>query len=277
MYSVAKLLHQAIFLNGTLVNMETWPNSTPGRMAMFERAEQSLFRKVLAAHSKSPIECFYLELGVVPFRFQVMKRRILYYQTIMKRDNEEITKRVVLSQMQSRIKGDFYMQVSKDMEDLNISDNDITSSRSSLEEKVNKQATNIAFAYLQQLARKHSKVNENLYKDLKGMEYFNDARFSPDLVNLLFKFRTRMYDVRNNFRNKYQQIDILCPLCKLENDTQEHMFKCSIIQKAPPDNGTQQCIYEDIFSSNTDTLLTVAKKLKELVEAREEITIDKQT
>ena len=57
-YSIARLLHQAIFLNGTLVNMETWPNFNEDRVRMFERAEQTLFRKILNAHSKTPTECF---------------------------------------------------------------------------------------------------------------------------------------------------------------------------------------------------------------------------
>ena len=53
LYSVAKMLHQAIFLNGTLVNMETWPFFTENRLVMFERVEQGLFRRILKAHSKT--------------------------------------------------------------------------------------------------------------------------------------------------------------------------------------------------------------------------------
>ena len=76
LFPVAKLLHQAIFLNGTLTNMETWPHFTEKRVCEFERIEQGFFRKILAAHSKTPVECLYLELGVIPFRFKVMTRRV---------------------------------------------------------------------------------------------------------------------------------------------------------------------------------------------------------
>ena len=104
MYSTAKLLHQAIFLNGTMVNMETWPNFNDKRVSMFERTEQNMLRKILNAHSKTPIECLYLELGIIPFRFQLMKKRIAYYQLIMKRDDSEITKAVVMRQKQTKLK-----------------------------------------------------------------------------------------------------------------------------------------------------------------------------
>ena len=180
-YAVVKLLHQAIFLNGSLVNMETWPHCNEKRISTFERTEQGLFRKILSAHSKTPVECLYLELGVVPFRYHLKIRRIMYYQTIMKRDDEEITKKIVESQKRSKIKGDFYVQVSADMNELQITENDITASKAYLKEKVNMQAKKHAFTQLHKLAVSHSKVDDKLYENLYGMEYFNDSRFSPDL------------------------------------------------------------------------------------------------
>ena len=270
LYSVARLLHQAIFLNGTLVNMETWPNFKCDRLAMFERGELGFFRKILSAHSKTPIECFYLELGVIPFRFHLMARRIMYFQTIMAREDDEITKKIVIYQKEAQIKGDFYMQVSSDLKDLGISETEITTKSSiALKEELDKKIKNYAFIYLLKLATSHSKVNESLYNDIDGMSYFNDSRFSPDLVNLLFKVRTRMFNVRNNFRNNYRELDILCPLCKSTNDTQEHLFECGVIQQKLTVN--HPCIYEDVFSDETDTLWNVAKTLKEIVTIRENL------
>ena len=76
-YEIAKLLHLSIFVNGTLLNTETWPNFTEERIKALERTEQTFFRKILQAHSKTPIEAIYLELGVIPLRFHLMKRRIM--------------------------------------------------------------------------------------------------------------------------------------------------------------------------------------------------------
>ena len=65
LFSIAKLLHQSIFVNGTLVNMETWPNCTEKRVSDVEKVEQNFMRKILKAHSKTPIEALYLELGII--------------------------------------------------------------------------------------------------------------------------------------------------------------------------------------------------------------------
>ena len=278
LYSVAKLLHQAILLNGTLVNMETWPNFTPQRLSMFERVEQGFFRKVLSAHSKTPIECIYLELGVIPFRFHLMARRIVYYQLILKRKADEITRKVVMCQKKTRIPGDFYMQVQDDMSLLQITEIDLFSlSKGALKHKLDQAISKCALDYLLSIAQTHSKVRVGSYTNLNGMAYFNDPRFTPDLANLLFKFRCRMYNVRNNFRNNYKLSNINCPMCETEDDTQEHLFHCKkIMELLPQDLLNHGVSYDDIFTNNCDTLLKTTKLLKEIVKIREKWTEDNQ-
>ena len=95
LYAIAKLLHQSIFINGTLTNMETWPNFTQSRIEMFVSVELGFLRNILQAHSKTPIECLYLDLGVIPLRFHLMSRRIMHLHTIIQREDDEITKRVI--------------------------------------------------------------------------------------------------------------------------------------------------------------------------------------
>ena len=128
-YSFAKLLHQSMFVNGTLQNMETWPNCTTSRIEAFERVEQTFFKKILKAHSRTPIESIYLELGVIPLRFQLMKRRILYLHTIMKRGDDEITKQLVCLQKVDCLEGDYYAQTKRDLLTLSILEKDLSKSK----------------------------------------------------------------------------------------------------------------------------------------------------
>ena len=263
-YAIAKLLHQSIFVNGTLVNMETWPHCTNSRIETFERTEQTFFRKILNAHSKTPIECLYLEIGAVPLRFHLMTRRIMYLQCILQRDNDEITKRVVLCQKVRCRDGDFYTQTKANMEYLAINEEDLSLGTTQLKNLLMKNMEQKAFEYLMDKAEKHSKVRSSCYTSCAGTAQYKDARFTPDLVELLFKFRTRTYLVKNNFRNNYKNSDLLCPICGNEDDSQEHMFICEPIrEKYDP-----QYKFEDIYSNDADTLLGVAKDLKMVVETR---------
>ena len=266
-FSTAKLLHEAIFLNGTLLNMETWPHFTEKRIQEFERVEQGLFRKVLEAHSKTPIECLYLELGIVPFRFKLMTRRILYYQTIMHRDDDELTKKVLLSQKQTMYNGDVYQQIRQDMTQLGVTDLDITSkSNESLKEFIKKKALAVAYEYLYDIATSHSKVHHEIYKNLDGIPYLSDTRFSSEQSKLLFKFRTRMADVRNNFRNNYACTK--CPLCGVQEDTQEHMINCIIIRRHHEASSME---YSDIFTNDSDVLYDAVRELEHIVDIRSKL------
>ena len=75
--------------------------------------------------------------------------------------------------------------------------------------------------------------------------------------------------VKNNFRNNYVNTNILCPLCEKDNDDQEHVLKCEITLKHY--NETITSNINDIYSSDADTLHTVATTLKTLVNIRESL------
>ena len=51
------------------------------------------------------------------------------------------------------------------------------------------------------------------------------SKISMRDVELLFKLRTRMVDVKNNFSNKYGT-DIACRLCNVQAECQEHLIRC---------------------------------------------------
>ena len=258
-----------IFVNGSLINMETWPNFTEARIVKFERIEQTFMRTILKAHSKTPIESLYLELGIIPLRYHLMKRRILYLQDILNRKDDELVHNIVLEQKKNHCKGDFYTQVEENMEEINITADDLLESKEKLQAKVKKKVTEKAYEHLIQLAGKHSKVNDTIYQSCDGSEYFRHVRFTPELANLLFKFRTRTYMVKNNFRNNYRNTDVLCPLCGVNNDTQEHILKCYKLIKSY--KGTVQCSYKDIYSPDIDTLIRVATALKQLTLIRQKL------
>ena len=126
-----------------------------------------------------------------------------------------------------------------------------------------------AFNHLMELAKSHSKVRDDIYKDVDGKNYLKNPKFTPDLASLLFKMRTRMFNVRNNFRNNYAQTNTLCPLCSLAEDSQEHLLECNIIKRNCNDD--KDCVYDDLFSDDSDKLFNIAMLMKEIIEIREKL------
>ena len=64
----------------------------------------------------------------------------------------------------------------------------------------------------------------NQYKAKIKRERYMDI-LQQERVRVLFKVRTQMISVRNNFKNKYE--DLMCPRCKKEIDDEKYLFtKC---------------------------------------------------
>ena len=140
-----------------------------------------------------------------------------------------------------------------------------------LPEVFHKAVEELAFKHLLQKARCHSKAREELYPDLKGMEYMRDPRFTSENVNTLFRFRTRMFNVKNNFRNQYKAANLSCPLCKTSDDSQEHLFQCVKIRNRLHQSNQQEVLYDDIFTNDCNKLLAVVGTLMDIVRIREEM------
>ena len=100
------------------------------------------------------------------------------------------------------------------------------------------------------------------YEELKIQQYFVDGSLNSSDVKLLFSFRTRMVDVRCNYKNSY---DIhCCPLCEREEDTQEHLLICPTINPHPA-----EVVYTDIFCGDQVKRNVTLRALKGALERRE--------
>ena len=190
----------------------------------------------------------------------------------MNRPDEEITKQVVILQKKEGIEGDFYLQVKADLERLEMDGEFIGVSKECVKSELERKVKISAFEFLIDKAKNHSKVRDNMYRDCNGAKHIHNPIFTPDIINILFKFRTHTYLVKNNFRNNYINTNITCPLCEKADDTQEHMFECNEIKQLC---GELNCTYSDVFTEEDDKLLNVGKTLKRLDKIRNEL-LDKE-
>ena len=99
------------------------------------------------------------------------------------------------------------------------------------------------------------------YVELKNQNYLNDDRIPVNEAQNLYRFRTRVADFKENFKNAYT--NIACPLCLVQPDTQAHCVQCPVIK----DNVNIQGVYSDIF--NEDIPSEISKTLQKISEFRE--------
>ena len=116
-----------------------------------EAADERIIREKYSLHSKTSKIFLYLELGIVPLRFLIMSRRILFLWWIMQEPQESIIYQVLKIQRERPVKGDWCTMVQKDIEilDINLTFEEIQNfTKQELKNFLRKQIEQKAFEYL---------------------------------------------------------------------------------------------------------------------------------
>ena len=107
-------------VNGLLFNSEVWYDLKEKDIRELEEIDEALLRKILNAHSKTPLEALYLELGVLPLRFIIKARRINYLRYLANLKENELLYNFYKAQKTSPGKGDWIMTVLNAIEEIGL-------------------------------------------------------------------------------------------------------------------------------------------------------------
>ena len=230
-------------------------------------------RKLYEAHSKAPIEAFYLESGKMPIRFVIQIRRLMYWWHLNNVPETSLIQRCYKAQKSRPAKKDWIYDLEKDKEDfnINITDEQIkTMSKHTFKKIIKTKARNQAIEYLNVLKSTHSKLDNIQSEDLTPKEYLKDERLNPSEAKLLFKLRTRMFDCKQNFKNRYgENIFLFCELCTVSADSQSHLLDCFVLKNCIIELRNNEHIrYEHIFES-VDRQVPAVKLINKIVITRD--------
>ena len=103
------------------------------------------------------------------------------------------------------------------------------------------QLREVAKDFLTTLKEKHSKLDQRT-NEYKLDIYLCSNKISTEDKQNLFRMRTRMVDVRSNFKTQYGQ-NLACPFCA-EEETQSHLLNC---QQITVGIDVSQVEYSDVF------------------------------
>ena len=260
----AILLRESIFLNGILTNAEVWYSITKEEIKQFEDLDLTLMRKLLKVPFTTPSEAFYLELGILPIGVIIKARRVNYLHYVLQRQENEMLYTFFMTQWHNETPGDWTQQIKIDLEDLKIPcDFEFIKSKSSCSFKsmVKIKAKEYALNILTARQKKHSKMSNLYYTDMKIQEYFKTEGISTAQVQTLFKWRVRMAPMGENFRGN--EMFKMCPLCQAHLDNQSLAFQCEFLKEKID----IQCELKDIYSKNI--LLRTAETITKIEDLRE--------
>ena len=151
-----------------------------------------------------------------------MKAKLLnYLHTILTNPKDGMLYKVFMTQWFIPTKGDWIIQIKKDLQDFDISEDfELIASKSKLAYKasIKAKAKVYAIKILNMNKSRYKKLDKLEYVELKTRNYLIAKNLNLDQKRLIFKYRTRMADYGENFRAGREMV--ICPLCKIHLDSQ---------------------------------------------------------
>ena len=170
-----------------------------------------MLSKIVECEANTSNTFKYLELGIVPIRFEIMKRKIIFLQYILKQDKESMMFKVFKATCENPIKNDFVEKCKKYLQQLNIkmSFEEIGQMSNMKFKNIVKQKTEEAgFKYLLIEKNKQTKIADLNYENLEMQEYLNDGNRNTRISKLIFKARGRNLNIK--MHKKWNYSDAIC-------------------------------------------------------------------
>ena len=268
-FELAVIMRNAILISSILSCSETWYNIQEVEYRKLESTDEILLKKILNCSSQIPHEVLYLELGLMPARFIILLRRILYLQHILKQRNKEtLLYRFFKAQMENPTKNDWVTGVLKDLEKVDI-DLELIEIEYIFEERFRNicklKVKSLAFEYLNNKLNQRQSYNELKYEHLTMAEYLQeDMGYSVKEKQNLFQCRMNDLDVKANRTWKYE--NLICRSCNIQNqiETQEHVLCCNSLVNRNM-KITYLPTYRDLYSDDIEQQMYTSMVLCENV------------
>ena len=271
-FVVANLLRQSLFLSSLLLNSEAWYALSHADLEQLEMVDQALLKRILETPSSTPNVILYLEMGCLPIRYIIKTRRLMFLYYILHQKENSLILKFFKAQLENPVKGDWSEMVNSDLSEINLqlTIEEIRGlSLESFRTKVKNAIEKAAFKWLLEEKNKKSKVKNLEYERLEIQNYLVSSQLKTTEKKLLFQLRTRMVDVRVNFKNRHS--DTICPVCGLSEDEQNHVLECKVLLSNISDITTEKVEYEDIFHCDISKQTNILRIFHKLWKKRNQI------
>ena len=267
-------LRDAWFLNGILFNSEVWGSYADKHVEELMIIDNMILRAIVGAQSKVPVETLYLETSTLSIKHVISVRRMLYLKTILSRHEDEVVWRVYQAMKERPLKGDWYIRVASDFEQVDIPMDEEVIMRtdlSSYKSIIKTAMWKLFFKELQEKKEKHIKVKHLQYSGLRQPQpYLTSQKFDNDMTSLLFNLRcSSVNEFKDNFHTQHGKYPPCQLLCGKGIDSQRHALICpAILRKLTNEelNSINQLNYSYLVGSIEEQLqiTTVYQRIIEI-------------
>ena len=271
-FEVALILRESLFLSALLLNSEAWVNYKEKDVRILEQCDEMLLTRILECDGRSSNPLKYLELGAVPIRFQIMRRKLAFLHYLLNQDKDSMIYNVLKATGENPVKNDFVLTCEKYLEtlEINLSFEEIAKlSKFKFNKLLKGKIEKAAFTYLKKQQSKQEKIKEIFYSTLETQEYLINGDRNPKVAKVIYQARGHILDIK--MQKKWKFVDKLCSGCNLKEESGDEILNCKFFG-----GNAENLTYSMFYSDKLSEQLCVGKKMMEKLEIikkiREEVT-----
>ena len=223
------LLLEAVVKPTLLFNTETWINITKEEMKIVNQAHYEVLKRVFEQRDSTPYYGILMETGYWPFSYVIIYKRLMFFHHLIHSEERRISRKILINQMEGKGKGNtWYRGVEEWLEKLQLEkkEQDIIKIKKSEWKKGVKEQLDVWVK--EEMKEQKARMTKLRFTNTDGkQEYIEKSRMEH--VKKIMKVRLNMTELKSNFKGKYD--DTMCPACDKEEETTEHVIKCSEYQR----------------------------------------------
>ena len=227
-FETALVMRDSMLISKLVASSEVWYNITKTEYQKLENIDETFTRRLLNVQSSVPKESLYIEIGKLPVKFIIKTRRLMYWWHLTNLNKTELLYKFYTAQTLKTNHGDWVEQLEKDKKELNLqlTDDDVrTFSQEQFRKVIQEKIELAAGKFLVEQQNSHSKSENLKFEGFKPASYLTSRNLTTKEVQTLFNLRSRMIDVKANFRSANLD-NLWCKLCLLFPETQQHLLEC---------------------------------------------------
>ena len=93
------MLYQSVFLPRLIYNCESYSNMTPRNYKVLQSAQLLYLWNIMEASRAIPTVTLFLELGILPIRFEIGKRQLYFFKRLRNKDKSDPVQNVYFEQL----------------------------------------------------------------------------------------------------------------------------------------------------------------------------------
>jgi len=208
----------------------------------------------------TPREALYIETGLLDIENVINKNRINYNVRVANTNKNNLG---ILTKNEE--KGSWKEKTNKIIQEYEITTDDMTgkteSTKIKIKAKIRKKfQTNLQAASIIKSKIKYLTDNKKDWRNGTPAPYMQ--KLNRYEASIIFKTRSRMLDVKNNYKNKHR--DLKCRMCNNHEEDQMHVLQmCPELQK----KRIEAVTINEIFSENTEILKATAIKINIIMQS----------